>query len=249
MLSKNKAKFIKSLQLKKNREGIGCFVVEGQKSVIELIGSSFQIETVICTDEFLRQNKKSLQGKKFDLVLCSPSELEGVSSFKTANGALAVARIQPDSSPFDLRGLTLALDGVREPGNLGSIVRIADWFGIGAILASQDTVDFYNPKVLQASMGSFCRVPVHYAKLEEIFKGLSLSIYAASKEGDSIHDFAFKKDCVLLLGNESRGISNSLEGFIHRTIGIPGYGSADSLNVSMAAAIICDNYRRRFNSD
>jgi len=249
MLSKNKAKFIRSLQLKKNREESGCFVVEGQKSVMELINSHFQIETVVCTEEFSRQNKKSLDGKKFELTLCGPSELESASAFKTANSALAVARVRPDIFPRELLGLTLALDGVRNPGNLGSIVRIADWFGIQTILASKDTADFYNPKVLQASMGSFCRVPVHYVNLEEIFNpdfalGVSLPLYAASPKGDSVHNFEFKKDCVLLLGNESRGISNSLEGFIYRAIGIPGYGSAESLNISTAAAIICDNYRR-----
>jgi TrmH family RNA methyltransferase len=186
MLSKNRAKFIKSLQLKKNRGESGCFVVEGQKSVLELIGSPFLIETVVCTEEFWRQNKKSLQGKKFETVPCGSSELESVSAFKTANGALAVARTMPDISPREIRGLTLALDGIRDPGNLGAIVRVADWFGIRAILASEDTADFYNPRVLQASMGSFCRVPVHYVKLEKIFQGLGLPVYAASKKGAEI---------------------------------------------------------------
>ena len=244
MLSKIKVKFIKSLQLKKNREESGRFVVEGQKSVLELIASSFQIETVLCTDEFLRENRKSLQSKKIEMVPCSLSELESVSAFKTANNALAVARIRTPSVPPKLHGLTLALDGVRDPGNLGAIVRIADWFGLGAILASQDTVDLYNPKVLQASMGSFCRVPVHYVNLEEFLPGVSMPVYAAGKEGASAHDFAFDQNCVLLLGNESRGISGSLRRADIRVIAVPGYGKAESLNVAMAAAVLCDNYRR-----
>ncbi|OGR86914.1 MAG: hypothetical protein A3A86_06505 [Elusimicrobia bacterium RIFCSPLOWO2_01_FULL_60_11] len=248
MLSKNKVRFIRSLQLKKHREESGCFVVEGQKSVLELIDSSFVIETVVCTEEFWRKNKILLQGKKFETVPCSASELESVSAFKTANGSLAVARIKTDILPRELAGLTLALDGVRDPGNLGSIVRIADWFGVRAILASEDTAELHNPRVLQASMGSFCRVPVHYVKLEKALPGLGLPVYAASKEGSSIHDFSFKKDCVLLLGNESRGISGHLAGSVSGTVGVPGFGKAESLNVSMAAAVLCDNYRRSTKS-
>ena len=247
MLSKNKLKFIKSLQLKKRREESGCFVVEGKKSVLELIVSSFQIETVACTEQFWRENNIFLKGKKFTVELCSPPELESMSAFKSPDSVLAVARMKPSLSPLELRGLTLALDGVRDPGNFGTILRIADWFGVRTILASEDTTDFYNPKTLQASMGSFCRVIVHDVQLHSYLQSLDLPIYAADKKGKPVHNFAFKKDCILLLGNESRGIRSPLSDCTSETIGIPGYGKAESLNVAAAAAIICDNYYRVCN--
>lgn len=244
MLSKNKAKFIKSLRLKKFREESGCFAVEGSKSVLELIASDFEVQALACTESFRREHGPALKGKKFETIVCSPAELGAVSAFETNESALAVARMRTTRLPEPLHGPALALDGVRDPGNLGAIVRTADWYGISRILVSEDTTDFYNPKALQASMGSFCRVNAHYGNLESELARARLPVYAAGKGGKSVHDFAFRKDCILLLGNESRGISPALAKLVAAPIGIPGYGRAESLNVAAAAAVICDNYRR-----
>lgn len=244
MLSKNKAKFIQSLQLKKRRQEEGCFVVEGTKSVLELVQSDFEVRTVVCTEEFVRENKRFLGGKPFEVLLCEPGEVEAMSALKTNTSALAVARMRPDGPWGPLRGLVLALDGVSDPGNLGAIVRTADWYGIPVLLASEGTTDFYNPKALQASMGGFCRVRVRYANLEKFLAQVPLPVYAAGAKGESAHVFPFEKDCVLVLGNEAHGVSKALLPRARHTIGIPAYGRAESLNVAAAAAVLCDNYRR-----
>ena len=244
MLSKNKAKFIKSLQLKKRREEHGCFAVEGKKSVLELLRSDFPVRTIVCTETFWEENKVLCAGKPAERILCSPAELERLSSFKTNNSALAVAELRPDAGLEKPRGLVLALDGVSDPGNLGTILRTADWFGVKTVVASKHTADVYNPKALQASMGSFCRVSLHYADLEEVFRGLRLPVYAASMEGESAHTFAFERDCIVLFGSEAHGISAPLLKQVRKTIRIPARGQAESLNVAASAAIICDNYIR-----
>lgn len=245
MLSKNKAKFIKALQQKKFRAEHGCFVVEGKKSVLELISSPhFSIRTVVCTETFRKEHESVLKDKKLELLLCSLSELESISSFKTNNSVLAVVNMRGNYPPEKLQGLTLALDKISDPGNLGALIRTADWFGIKNIVASEETTELYNPKVLQASMGSFCRISVYYTKLEKYLQDVRIPIYAASMKGENIHNFRFEENCVLIMGNESHGVSNSLLRFIQKTVNVPSYGKAESLNVAMAAAIMCDHYRR-----
>jgi len=251
MLSKNKAKFIRSLQLKKQREDQGCFVVEGKKSVLELLNSQFKIRIVVCTESFLENRDGALFAQQIGLrpyfpevILCNPLELESISSLKTNQTVLAVAEIKTQTIPKKVKGLTLVLDHINDPGNLGTILRVADWFGIETVVASLGTTDFYNPKVLQASMGSFCRVQVYYTDLEKYLSTVKIPIYAASAKGESAHHFTFERDCCLILGNESHGISESLLPYVKRTVTIPPYGKAESLNVATAAAILCDNYRR-----
>ncbi len=244
MLSKNKAKFIKSLGQKKFREAQGCFSVEGKKSVLELAGSDYEIQSIVCVKDFWLENGNLIEGKKSEVLFCSSEELESISQFQSAGSVLAVATIKHNDPPKKPEGLTLALDRVSDPGNLGMMIRTADWFGMKHILASENTVDFYNSKVLQASMGSFCRVFVHYVKLENYLLSTKIPIYAADKKGKPVHDFPFPKDCILILGSESHGISGSLSPLIHQAIGIPGIGNAESLNIAASAAIFCDNYRR-----
>lgn len=244
MIPKNRSKVIRSLRLKKHREETGCFLAEGAKSVLELVKSDFEVQTVVCTEAFLEENRGQLEGKKVELLTASPSELDSLGSLRSNNGALALARMKPNAPPSPLSGLNLALDTVNDPGNLGAILRIADWFGVSGIAASEDTADFYNPKVLQASMGSFCRVAVRYMGLSGFLKDCPLPVYAAAKGGKPVHTFSFRKDCVILIGSESHGISQELRPLIKETIGIPAYGKAESLNVAMAAAVLCDNYRR-----
>ncbi len=246
MLSKNKAKLIKSLQLKKRREEEGLFAVEGTKSVLELLGSQFQVETVLCAEDFLRESAARLNGRSVEKIVCSQSELESVSAFKTINSVMAVAKIPVQEKPKKFEGLTLALDSVSDPGNLGTILRTADWFGHTQILASKDSADFYNPKVIQASMGSFCRVKAHYVDLNSVLKDSGVPVYAAGAKGKDVHAFPFEKNCILVLGSESHGVSKAILSLARDCVGIPAYGKAESLNVSAAAAILCDNYARRF---
>jgi TrmH family RNA methyltransferase len=244
MLSKNKIKLIRSLQNKKFREEEKLFVVEGKKSVLELLSSDFKVQSVICTENFLKEHKGLLLNREFELESCSPSELESISSFKTNETILAVAKIKQNLPPKKMEGLVLVLDRINDPGNLGTIIRTADWFEIKTFIASNGTVDFYNSKVLQASMGSFTRVSIYYTDLGGFLKESRLPVYAAQKNGKNLHTFSFKKDCCLILGSESHGISGDLTPFITEKIGIPGSRKTESLNVASAAAIFCDNYYR-----
>ncbi len=243
-LSKSKAALIRSLGLKKNREEQRLFTVEGKKGVLELAQSNYRILSLACTEDFWTENHKFFDRKKCDVFLCAPRELESISQLQSADAALAVAEMLPSAPAPKLIGLILALDRISDPGNFGTILRTADWFGVKHIVASQNTVDFYNPKVLQASMGSFSRVEVTYADLAGFLKEVSVPVYAAHRKGKPVHGFAFPKDCVVLLGSESQGISPALMALCRDSVGIPAYGGAESLNVAASAAIFCDNYRR-----
>ncbi len=201
------------------------------------------MRTLLATEAFWLENKQTLKGN-FDLHLCSPQELEAVSSFKTNNSVLAVTEIKNISIPKHLKGLTLVLDSIKDPGNLGTLIRVADWYGVENIIASKDTVDLYTPKVLQASMGSFLRVKVSYTALEDYLKNISLPVYLAQPNGENVHDFSFEKNCLVLLGSESHGVHVPLISSVKKRIGIPSYGRTESLNVAVSAAVICDNYRR-----
>ncbi len=243
-LPKAQAAQIRTLGQKKQREERGLFTVEGRKSVLELARSGFALQTLVCTEPFWTENGRFFDGKKCEVFICSQKDLESISQFNSADAALAVSAIPPQSPPRQLSGLTLALDRISDPGNLGTILRTADWFGLNHLLASENTVDFYNPKVLQASMGSFCRVAVSYVNLADYLKSAGQPVMAAHRDGAPVHAFAFPKDCVLVLGSESHGISPALMELCQKSVGIPSFGGAESLNVAATAAIFCDNYRR-----
>jgi RNA methyltransferase, TrmH family len=242
MLSKAKIKFIKSLQLKKYRKQEQCFVVQGAKSVHELLASDFEVQLVLGTNDFL---DKAQIGPGTEVVAVSEKELEGLSEFQTNDAALAVARMKDDKAPIvgDAE-FTLVLDDIRDPGNLGTIIRTADWFGITKIIASDETADFYNPKVISATMGSFVRVEVFYTDLSAYLSTIALPVYGAYLNGQDVHTVSFGKGGIIVIGNESRGISNAIEKHITQKITIPQYGRAESLNAAIATAIICDNVAR-----
>jgi TrmH family RNA methyltransferase len=246
MLSKAKIKFIKSLQLKKYRKQEQCFVVQGSKSVQELLASDFEVLTLFATPDFL----SAVQAPSgVEVIEVSEKELADLSEFQTNDAALAIARTRNnDAVVIHPNEFGLVLDDIRDPGNLGTIIRTGDWFGIDKIIVSEETADFYNPKVISATMGSFARVKIFYTDLEQYLTTASIPVYGAYLHGENVHEVNFGQGGLILIGNESHGISPSLERYVTNKITIPQYGRAESLNAAIATAVICDNVRRRWGS-
>ena len=238
MLSKAKIKFIKSLQIKKYRRQEQCFVVEGAKSVRELLSSDFETIMLLGTTDFLSVNNV---GNRVEVIEVTEKELSGLGEFQTNDAALAVVRMKPNE---DLKvkedEFALVLDDIRDPGNLGTIIRTADWFGINSIIASSETADFYSPKVISATMGSFTRIKIFYTNLEEYLQQTKQPVFGAYLDGVDIHRTTFGKGGLILIGNESNGIHPGLEKLVTGKFTIPKFGNAESLNAAIAVGIICD---------
>ena len=245
MISKKQSQLIKSLHLKKFRKKESLFFVEGAKSVLELLQSDYKTKTVYASPMFLQDNAKQLEKANAELVATDPQTLAGLGTFKSNDAALAVAEMLPNE-PLQAgsQEFALMLDDVNDPGNLGTIIRVADWYGIRKLICSTNTVDFYNPKVIAAAKGSFTRVKAYYTDLIPFLEGNALPVFGAFMEGDSVHKFRFPEGGYLLMGNEANGIHAGLEPFLRRKLSIPGWGSAESLNVAIATAVLCDNLRR-----
>ncbi len=238
-LSKNKIKWIRSLHLKKHRDELGLYIVEGEKMVNEALKFSLDsIETIIHTLEF---DISDFKGESYQI---SHKELEQISTLKTPNKAFAILRQKREFPSINSDKLIIALDGIQDPGNLGTILRIADWYGISDIVCSKNTVDWYNPKVVQASMGAIFRVQIHYIDLFDWLNTCSLKIYGALLEGKNIYTDKHLENGVLLMGNEGNGISSDLLPLITHPISIPRFGEAESLNVSVATAILVSEFKR-----
>lgn len=251
MISKAQIKHISSLKLSKFRKASGEFTVEGEKMVHELIMCNYQIKALYAIPAWLEANHELLSSKNINAEKVSPKELERISSFKTANQVLATVTI-PDQSfqTINFEDLILVLDDIQDPGNLGTIVRTAEWFGIRHIVCSNESVDVFNPKVIQATMGSFLRVRIHYTKLEIFFLEKvpkNLKVYGALLEGKNLYKQELAKKGILIIGNESKGISKEIAKFVTDPIFIPAHpnNSAESLNASVAAAVICAEFFRR----
>jgi len=245
MLTKATAKFIKSLQLKKYRKQEQLFVVEGTKSVQEVLKSQFKVKIVVATQDFISKHKIN---DSIELITVSRKELSGLGSFKTNDGAIAVVQQQENSLPQIGNELVLVMDDINDPGNFGTIIRIADWYGIKQIIASSDTVEIYNPKVIAASKGSFVRVSVYYTDLTDFFESQKLPVYGACMDGKNIHQLDEYLNGFIVMGNEANGISEGVMKHINQKITIPKFGEAESLNVAMATAIICDNFSRNLKN-
>ena len=244
MVSKSNAKFIKSLQLKKYRKQEQCFLVEGAKSVLEVLNSDYEVRQLIATEEFISNNPRAYPSG-LEVTVTSAKQLATLGTLKTNDAAIAAVHMKPQQEiklPSD--EWAIALDNINDPGNLGTILRIADWYGIKAVVASKETADFYNPKVIASSKGSFCRVNVFYTDLSEFLISASLPVYGAVMEGEDVHSTQLGQGGILVMGNEANGISEEVLQLVGRKITIPRYGKAESLNVAMATAIICDNIRR-----
>jgi RNA methyltransferase, TrmH family len=253
MIGKNKIKLINSLKLSKFRNEFKLFIAEGEKVVVELLDSSFKINTLISTAEGLKylENFHNLP----EITEVTEDELKKISTLTTPNKLLAVAEI-PECS-FDngkiADSLSLALEEIQDPGNMGTIIRIADWFGISDIFCSENCVDVFNPKVIQSSMGAIFRVKVHYLDLPVFFNDLKtnpgFNIYGTFLSGNDIYSGKLSKNGLILMGNESKGISDQMGSLIYNRLFIPNFSHAksksQSLNVSAATAIVCSEFRRR----
>jgi TrmH family RNA methyltransferase len=241
-ISKARTKFIKSLQIKKYRQLAQTFIVEGEKSVREVLASDYKTIELYVTPEFMDSHAASLP--EIPVHVVNAHELSAVSSFKSNSSALALVEMKENSALDESHGLFLVLDKINDPGNLGTVIRIADWYGVKGIIASEDTTDLYNPKVISASKGSFTRVPVYYTSLTSYLSAYKGAVFAAEMNGENVHETVFPEDVHILMGNESHGVSPDLKDLITKSITIPSFGNAESLNVGMATAIICDNIRR-----
>ena len=217
-------------------------MIEGAKSVEELLASDFEVVHVLGTPDFLSQTKARLRG---EVVEVAESVLETLGEFRSNRTALAIAKIKPNSAiRVNPDEFGLVLDDIRDPGNLGTIIRTADWYGISSIIASPETADFYNPKVISATMGSFTRVQLYYTDLSAYLSTSGLPVYGAFLDGRDVHHVAFKSGGLVVVGSESHGISAEVERFVTEKITIPRFGAAESLNAGIATAVIFDNIRR-----
>lgn len=240
MLSKNQIKLITSLQQKKYRKQEQLFFVEGVKGVQELLDSNFELVELFTTNSELFSVDKS------KVYAITESELQKISALTTPNTCLALFKI-PAAVSFEEKGLLVALDDVRDPGNLGTIIRLCDWFGIKTLFCSEESVDVYNPKVVQATMGSISRVNVVYGNLEKFLSETKLPVFGTFMDGKNIYKETLPNDGIIVMGNEANGISKAIENLVSERIAIPRFGdlqATESLNVATATAIILSEFKR-----
>ena len=236
MLSKNQIKNITRLKQKKYRQQEGLFIAEGGKVIKEFLNSTFKLVNLFTTETFNVENES----------IISEADLKKISCLTTPNTALAIFKM-PDAKALKNEGLILALDDIRDPGNLGTIIRLCDWFGIKQLVCSHKTVDCYNPKVVQATMGSLTRVKIVYTDLSAYLKAINLPVFGAFMDGKNVYQTNLPKAGILVLGNEANGISSIIEACVTDKISIPRFGdlqATESLNVATAGAILLSEFRR-----
>jgi TrmH family RNA methyltransferase len=236
MLTKAEIQRLRSLREKKHREALGLFLIEGEKGVGDLLAGGFHLEEIYATPDWGGQRTREV----------SRAEMERISQLPTPAAVLALGRISRPpllAGALD-HGLTLALDGVQDPGNVGTLLRIADWFALDRVVLSPDCADLFSPKVIHASMGSFSRVTVHTADLSSALAASRAPVFGCDLGGEDVHRLAPAQDAVIVVGSEGRGLSAGVRERITTRLTIPRHGRAESLNAAIAAAIICDNLRR-----
>jgi TrmH family RNA methyltransferase len=248
MLSKNQLRSIQSLQLKKNREESGLFIVEGEKSVLELINAgNWEVDSIFAVDTFVTKFA-DLPGQ---VTIVTGDDLKKLSGLHSANTVLAVAKQKKGTLDNLLKGLSIVLDDIRDPGNLGTIIRIADWFGVENVICSNSTVDLYNPKTIQATMGSFLRVNVVYTDIKKLIEQnqTNVPVYATVLNGENIYKENLPENAWIVMGNEANGISEEIKSLIKNHLTIPSFSQtgtgAESLNAAIATAVICSEWRAR----
>lgn len=246
MLSKAQISLTTSLQHKKFRKQHGLFIVEGIKSVQEFINSPYTVQTVYATADALAKMDNLPQKLKCNTL--TADEFSKISNLVAPQGILALVEI-PNTSEINPTQLqkehSIVLDDIQDPGNLGTIIRTAEWFGIKNIICSVGTVDAFNPKVVQATMGSLARINIYYTELLPFLKAMQLPTYGALLEGSSIYETDFKDAGLILMGNEGNGISQELMEHIDQAVTIPRLGEAESLNVAVATTIFCSELARK----
>jgi RNA methyltransferase, TrmH family len=239
-LSKNKIKWIRSFHQKKFRDEFDLFLVEGDKMVQEAIDLHPKLIACLCYTE---SSSLSIPETLSDLsYICSDNDLKSISCLKTPNKSLIL--LKKFSQDIQQASFYLVLDQIQDPGNLGTIIRIADWYGIQQIICSHSTVDVYNPKVVQATMGGIFRIAVQYCDLDQFIPQTQLPVYGALLEGVNIYEQTLKPEGILIVGNEGNGISPSIQQLITNPITIPRFGQAESLNVSIATGILISEFFR-----
>ena len=239
-ISKSQLKLITSLSQKKYRQKHQLFIAEGIKVVQEIVNAAFSVERIFCTDDF------SITISEDKITRISDADLKKISNLKTPNKVLGLFKI-PDEKPLKKNGLILALDTLNDPGNLGTIIRLCDWFGITQLICSKETVDCYNQKVVQASMGSLTRVSIRYIDLEEYLQETNLPTFIADMDGENVYKINLPKEGILILGNEANGLSENIKTLVKNKISIPRFGEiqqTESLNVATATAILLSEFRR-----
>ncbi len=241
MITKNQIKLIISLQQKKFRNEYQLFVAEGEKVIRELMHSKFELEQIYCTDSIF----DDLNSTKITNI--SESDLNKISALSRANNCLALFKI-PKFNELKDNELILVLDDIRDPGNLGTIIRLCDWFGINQLVCSLETVDVFNPKVVQATMGSLTRVNINYCDLNEYLSKTNLPIFGTFMDGENIYKTNLPEKGIIIMGNEANGISEKLEKLIQNRLSIPRFGAiqkTESLNVATATAIVLSEFSRK----
>ncbi len=245
MLSKSQISLLKSLHHKKFRSEHGLFLVEGYKSVNEFIDSAYQIEAIYHTSA-IDPNLLKLS-RKMNLNEISFNDLEKISTLKTPQDVVALVKIPEWPVLNDnllKQKFSIVLDGVQDPGNMGTIIRTADWFGIKHVICSNDTVDVYNPKVVQATMGSIAHINVYYTGLADFLTNIKLPIFGALLDGSNIYSTNFGTEGLIIMGNEGNGIRPEIVKLVQHAVTIPRMGNAESLNVGIATAIFCSEINR-----
>jgi len=239
MVVKSELKLIKSLQQKKYRNEHGLFVIEGKKAVEELLNSNFKVFRI-----YLTKDVAPIMDDKNEVVIF-PKEMDQISSLKNPNGVVGVFYI-PKPDTVDFKDWIVVLDDIQDPGNMGTIIRLCDWFGIRHLVCSKNTVDCYNPKVLQATMGSIARVNIEYTELEHFLSSANGPVYGSFMSGDTVYEKELSREGILVMGNEGKGISDRVKALCTNTISIPRHGTSttESLNVATATAILLNEVRR-----
>ncbi len=241
MLSKNQIKLINQLSQKKYRNRYGLFLAEGVKTVNEFIKSGFKVKNLYTTESY--HNIYDIK----EIEIITTDELRRISGLKTPNQVICIFEI-PEEKDLKHSGLSLVMDDINDPGNLGTIIRLCDWFGVDQLVCSKNTVDCYNLKTVQASMGSLARIDLVYTNLEEFLKNEKRCIYGSFMQGDNVYHTDLPREAILIMGNEANGISKKIEDLISKRISIPRFGEkqeTESLNVATATAILLSEFKRR----
>lgn len=243
-LAKAQINRLRDLREKKHREAAGLFVVEGDKVISELLAAHYPLLEIYTTSTW--KGPRTEMSANLVSIEVSADEMARISHFPTPSNALAVGKIvRVPLAPDTLnQGLTLALDGIQDPGNVGTMLRLADWFALDRVVLSPDCADLFSQKVINATMGSFARVKVHTASLAEVLTDLPVPVFGCDLQGADVHTLKPCRDGVIVIGSEGRGLSPAIQTRITQRVTIPQYGHAESLNAAIAAAIVCDNLRR-----
>lgn len=240
MISKNEIKYIQTLYHKKTRDEENVFVAEGPKLIEELLHSNFTVRKLYAESQWLEKHRQT------EAVEVSPAELKKISRLETPNQALAIVEKKKQNDNISFKNqITLALDGIQDPGNFGTIIRIADWFGVRQIVASEDCVDCYNPKTVQSTMGSIFRINVFYKPLEKCLHESGVTVFGALLNGRNIQHTAPVEEAILVVGNESKGIRKNILPYISQNLTIPAFGQAESLNAAVATGIILSHLLKK----